>query len=343
MQINLNQLSSQLNKALTTVYLLSGDEDLLVQEARDQIKTKARQLGFEQTELHSTTAGFKWSELISMADSGQLFAEKKIIDIRNGNGKFDLATQKILNQYAANPNPDTLIIISTTKLTPSQKNSQWLKKLSQAGLIVSIWPISAAELPQWIQQRMQQNKLQADRESIEMLANYSEGNLLATHQAIEKLKLLQSDAPITLETMQQVLHECAQFNVFDLANYALAGNVSKVTRAIRYLHNSAAEPTLILWALARDIRTLIELSTKKDQGASLQSLLSKQWQSRQTLLKQGLSRLNSSRLHTLLEFAQYCDLCVKGVYKQNIWTLLSDLALGLCDKTLTPLSYYEYH
>ena len=48
MQLKPNQLAGQLKKGLTTCYLVSGDEPLLVQEAADAIRQAARDGGYQE-------------------------------------------------------------------------------------------------------------------------------------------------------------------------------------------------------------------------------------------------------------------------------------------------------
>ncbi|MBT6669194.1 MAG: DNA polymerase III subunit delta, partial [Gammaproteobacteria bacterium] len=51
MKLRPEQLPAQLKKGLAPVYLLSGDEPLLLQEAADQILQAARSAGFEERSL----------------------------------------------------------------------------------------------------------------------------------------------------------------------------------------------------------------------------------------------------------------------------------------------------
>ena len=45
MRVNAEQLAAQLQKALLPVYLIFGDEQMLVEESADLVRQYARQLG----------------------------------------------------------------------------------------------------------------------------------------------------------------------------------------------------------------------------------------------------------------------------------------------------------
>ena len=115
------------NTPLAPVYLVTGDEPLLVQEACDTIRQTARQRDFLERELHHTDAGFSWDSLTHSANSISLFAEKKIIEIRVHNGKPGDAGSKALVEYCQSPSEDNLLLLEFPKLDKRTQNSKWFK------------------------------------------------------------------------------------------------------------------------------------------------------------------------------------------------------------------------
>ena len=89
MKINPKQLSASLKKNSHPLYIISGDEPLLIQEARDEIIASKKQRGFELRELVTIESNFNWESLYYATEASSLFAEKKILDIRNPQTKFD--------------------------------------------------------------------------------------------------------------------------------------------------------------------------------------------------------------------------------------------------------------
>lgn len=325
-------MRSQQTKNIASINIISGDATLLVQEARDALIAKAKSNGFDMRQIITIENAQCWQKAFALTQNMGLFNERQIIDIRNPNTKFDKATQALLRDYAANPSIDACIIISCGKLTSAQKKATWFKQLETVANIQIIWPLQKRELTQWIQKRLQQKKLNATSDAINLLIELTEGNLLAANQAIEKLTLLSIEAkqqPIDTDTLVKVIHDSAQFNVFDLSQYTLAGDSKRAIRIILGLQAEGVEPTLVLWALARDTRELYTLLHQHQQGTPLQQLLAKQWASRKPLLQRALQRLSLDTLAALLKQAHIADLTIKGAIAGDAWTLLMNIALGL--------------
>ena len=76
------QLGAALTKQLAPIYLVSGDEPLVIQEVCDQIRAAARKQGFSERELYHCDTSFDWGQVLTAANSLSLFAEKKIIELR---------------------------------------------------------------------------------------------------------------------------------------------------------------------------------------------------------------------------------------------------------------------
>lgn len=60
MNLRPDQLAAQLAKPLAPLWVLHGDEPLLVLEAADAIRAAARKQGYEERETLVVGQGFKW-------------------------------------------------------------------------------------------------------------------------------------------------------------------------------------------------------------------------------------------------------------------------------------------
>ena len=67
MQLRADQLASHLAKTLAPLYILHGDEPLLVIEAGDAIRAAARKNGYAEREVLVSGPGFKWDALMLAA------------------------------------------------------------------------------------------------------------------------------------------------------------------------------------------------------------------------------------------------------------------------------------
>jgi DNA polymerase-3 subunit delta len=333
------QLSAALVKNLASIYLISGDEPLLIQEACDAVRRAARQAGFTERELYHCDANFDWGQVLSSANSLSLFAERKIIELRIPNGKPGDKGGKVLQEYVQSPAPDNLLLIVTNKLDGASQKSKWFKTVEDAGVHVQVWPVTAPQLPRWIGQRLQQVGLQADSSAIELLASRIEGNLLAAAQEIEKLKLLAQDSVISYELMASVVADSARYDVFGLTDKALHGDARAAVKTLQGLKTEGTEPINVLWAVTRDIRSLVQISMAVSQGKPFEMAARQAgiWDKRQPLIQTALRRFKPAQLQQLLRKANGIDKAIKGMRNAEPWDELLDLILNLAGvHSLTP-------
>lgn len=330
-KLRVDQLGSNLKKNLGTIYLVTGDENLLVQEACDQIRHTAATNGYTERELHHTDAGFHWDTLTNSANSLSLFAEKKLIEIRVHNGKPGDAGSKAIAEYTQGAQDENILLLVMPKLDKRTQNSKWYKAIDSKGFIVTVWPISPHQLPHWIEQRLQQQGLSATPEAIEILCAKIEGNLLAAVQEIEKLKLLIEDKHIDAQTMADAVTDSARYDVFSLVDKAIASDSRAAITHLHGLRGEGTEATLILWALSREIRALTLMKESMDNGKSF-DFAAKQagvWDKRKTLMQRAVSRLHIRQLHMLIRKSGQADKIIKGIVRGDIWSVLIDIVLSL--------------
>ncbi len=124
MKLNPQQLKSRVADGLAPVYLISGDEPLLVDEALAVLRAAAAEQGYTERKHHIVERSFDWVELESSMHSMSLFAERRLIELRLPTGKPGIEGGRFFVEAAANPVPDTVIVVITPRL---DGNAQKLK------------------------------------------------------------------------------------------------------------------------------------------------------------------------------------------------------------------------
>lgn len=335
MQIRLQELAGHLGKTLLPVYLVSGDEPLQTLEAADAIRQAARARGHSTRELLDVGKGFDWGRLAAEASSLSLFGDRRILELRLASGRPGADGGKALADYAAHPAEDTVLLLVMPKLERDQTRSAWFKAVDQIGAVVQIWPVDAERLPGWVAQRMRQRGLAPGPGVAEMLAERSEGNLLACIQEIEKLLLLHTAGRVSAEQLAEAVADSARFDVYGLVDAALGGAASRSLRMLHGLRAEGTAETLVLWAIAREVRLLATLSAAAAQGGALDRLLqaSRVWDKRRPLVTQALRRGSTSRWREALLLCERCDRAVKGQLAADPWQILEDLTLTVAGRT----------
>jgi DNA polymerase-3 subunit delta len=314
------------------VYLVAGDEPLLVDEALEQIRISARRGGFTTRELHVVDRSFRWAELESEADNLSLFATRKIVELRMATPRPGDAGSRVIASLAERDDPDRLLLIGAgEKLDSAAQRTAWVKAIEKHGVLVEVWPIDRAELPRWVQQRATAAKLKLTPGAAQALAERVEGNLLAADQEIKRLALgAAGEAVEEAEVLESVANN-SRFDVFALADAVLAGETARAFKILWSLRAEGVAPVLISWALNRDIGLLAQLDYAVRHGDHLDGALEQQrvWRRRQALVKQAMRRFKTRQLAALLTQAAQVDAALKGVFPAEPWATLTGLLIAM--------------
>lgn len=326
------QLASTLQRALSPVYLFGGSEPLLLQECRDQVWDAAREQGFLEREILQVDRSFKWSTLDQAGATPSLFASKKIIDLRLPTGKPGREGAKTLTEWASNPDPDVLLVVSCEQWDKSSRSSKWAASLERAGTRIDIWPIRPEDLPAWITRRMRAAGLEPDRGAVMVLAERLEGNLLAAQQEIEKLLLLKGSGEVSEHDVLESVADSSRFDAFLLVERVLAGNLSDSLRVASGLHRTGVPLQLIIGALNREIRILEALKLALEAGENESSAFRKLniWRSRQAPMRSAAGRLERRGLADAFSRMSLIDRQSKGRADGDPWHGLDHLVCALC-------------
>lgn len=318
MKVRPDQLQSHLKNELAAIYFISGDEPLQVMESADRIRAVARQRDYTEREVMDVDAQFDWNLLLDAGNSMSLFAEKRILELRLPSGKPGKAGSQVLQEYAQRPADDAVLIISSGKLDGSAKNTKWFKTLDQQGVVIQCWPVNLDQLPGWIEQRLQSKGIHADRDAIKLLADRVEGNMLAAAQEVDKLFLLHGASRLDFQQVAAAVADSSRYNIYDLVDSALQGDVVRSAKIIGGLKSEGVEPILLLWALSREIRQLVQISEARVPADAAMSQL-RIWDSRKPLLRRALSRHKANRWKLFLKRCARIDRVVKGVEDGRAW------------------------
>lgn len=347
MKTNLSQLESNLKQKLAPLYLLSGDEYLLIEKAKQQIYHYAKLQNFihkEIIDIENATQTTPWETFNSLALNQSFFTEQQIIELRFKTTKLGTASNignKILLSYAQNPLPHNIVIITMPKIDSATLKTKWFKELEQHVVFVPIWALNSNELPAWIAKTAQQFGIKITHNSCLIIAEHTQGNLLATHQELEKLSLLYGNNLISDEQIIAALNNNSRFTCFDLIDvfykeYKENTTTKKIALAIEILENLQAEdqePTIILWAISREMRLWLNCKKNLDNPTQLNKILSvysyKILPERQNAIKKISRNLSEQTLQYAFSLANEIDFMIKGIDKNNVWLSLQKLVISI--------------
>ncbi|MCL2346411.1 MAG: DNA polymerase III subunit delta [Desulfobulbus sp.] len=326
------QLAAHLERELRPLYVLYGDEPLLVLEAADAIRAKARQQGYSEREVLTVLPQFDWGQLLAAGGNLSLFGDKKLIDLRIPTGKPGKEGSAALQQWCQHLSADTLLLVTLPELDWREEKAVWFTALVNAGVALKLNAPPLAELPGWIAGRLRRQQQSAEIDSLKFIAERVEGNLLAAHQEIQKLGLLHPPGALTAAQIRDAVLNVARYDIEGLREALLAGDIGRLTRTLDGLMQEGEAPPLVLWAMSEEIRALATIRGGLDSGRPLELLLkeAKVWGPRQMAVKKALQRLSTATLEAALRQAGRIDRLVKGIGQGNLWEEFLRLGLGLC-------------
>jgi DNA polymerase III subunit delta len=324
LKLTTDALSGHLEQQLLRVYLISGDEPLLAGEAADAVRAAARAKGFLERDVHFMERGSDWDDVRASSANMSLFGSRRLVEIRMPTGKPGVAGGAALVSMLEIEDHDTVYLILTPRLDRDVQSANWVKTVEAKGAFVQVWPIDSDRMTNWLRGRVRRLGLDVSAEGIEVLAERTEGNLLAAHQELEKLKLVAQPGQITADTILASVGESARFDVFQLGESVLAGDTERALRMLGGLRAEGVEATLVLWALTKAVRDLWG-AVSAAPGARPRA-----WGRQAVALEKGVRRASRLPYSTLAIRAGRADRMIKGRLFGDAWDEMALLAADIC-------------
>lgn len=327
MRVSVQQLPGLLEKSLAGLYLVTGDEPLLVEEACDQIRAKARELGFEERKVYQADNQLDWGAVIEEASALSLFAERKRLEItlptgRIGNGK------DFIEQFVLNPGEDVIVLIIGPRLDGAELRKKWVKTAQEKGIHVQVWPIEASQFPGWLQHRARERGLRLTEGAQHLLVDRLEGNLLVAKQELDRLLLLAPDGLVDETLIENSVLDSSRFTVFAFCEALLKGDVAHGQKMLSVLEQEGQSALAVLAILSRDFKQLLALGQARAQGQQAAAFFKAQrinQRQQQQALATASRRLNQRQTEQLLRQCTLIDQAAKGSLNDSPWRLLRHL------------------
>ena len=320
---------------LRPVYVIHGDEPLIVGECANAVIRAATAQGYADREVMIADAGFQWDELQAANQSLSLFGSRRVIDLRLPTGKPGVDGAKVLESIGASPSPDNVLLIRSPRLDRSALSSAWLAALEDAGASVAVYPLERSELPRWIGERLARNGQRANGAVLEYLADRTEGNLLAAQQEIDKLALLLPKGDLDLDAIEAVVANVARYDNAELSEAVLSADAGRVCRILAGLRAEGESIQFVLWQVSEDMHALLSIVDAANGGQRIQDALrnARVFGRRQNAMERAARRVGQrgsdgvAALAMLLPDLAQLDRVSKGIGKGDAWDMLRDYLL----------------
>ncbi|PNK61327.1 DNA polymerase III subunit delta [Psychrobacter sp. FDAARGOS_221] len=336
----LTQVQADHNLNLTGLWLAHGDEPLLQQWLVDAMRRSwhLQNLAIKRIELVSAKT---WLEVLTELNSLSLFDDATAVII-TGNHKPDKDVQQQLETFAIEANAgnnQNCVLWLTAKVDKRAQSSKWFAPFAKFGQVIDCNLYNENQRQQLLSLHAQRFGLALQPEAWQFLMVQTEHHLLSAYQALWRLSYLfapqiaelnaqseNTEQPtasfsIDVEALQAALVSDAQYSVFDLSDAMLAGNATQVVKIIEQLRATEEPTPLVLWAISKDMRLILQLLDGQDpQSIGI-------WSSKQSLYQSACRRQTPQSVADWADILYQCDKSVKGVNRQPAWELILQAAL----------------
>jgi DNA polymerase III subunit delta len=323
MKLSPQQLASHLSRGVAPMYVVAGDEPLLVQEVLDAIRARARKDGYSEREVFDVDRGFEWGNLVDTLATGSLFAARRIVELRLSGAPGEEGG-RIVRQFAERPAPGVLLLLAAGALDGRARNSAWYRTCEASGVAVYCWPVRAEELPSWLEARLRGAGVHADSDAVRELAERTEGNLLAAAQNVEKLKLLFPGQTVGIAQVEAAVADSARFGAFDVFDKILAGSAPGAVRGLQRLREEGAALPEVLGAFAFSLRQWVRAAENRAAGQDARAAAADAGVRgpRQARMAAAVSRTHAPQLHGWLYRLLGIDVKSKSSDAEQGWNEL---------------------
>jgi DNA polymerase-3 subunit delta len=324
MKVALSQLPTHLNKALSAIYVITGDDVFLKQETAQLIRQAVKKSGNHEQIKLTLDDHFNWEQFYTVLYSESLLSTHRFLELDFQDTTPPKPVANLLQTYASNPSPNVILLIKLKKIDTSTAKTAWYQSLEKAGTLITIWPLSREQLLHWVRDRAKQSQLSLSQDALHLLIEYVEGNHVAAAQTLEKLALYAPTKMVDASLIQTILSEDSRYSIFYFIDSFITSDLSRTLKIFNHLKAEGTEPILLLWGMIREFRLMARFAQKQRQGYPLTEIFQKErvFQHRQALVRQFLNRHTAHDCWHYLTQAAEIDRLIKGVAMGQIWEQL---------------------
>lgn len=300
------------------VYLFTGPEEYIKREALEALRTKILPPGLEQLN-DATMEGVTARQITDAAETMPMMCEKRILTVRDwapllpGKTKDEESEIEWMQKWLNDP-PESCILIFYMRSDPDgrKKMATLLKKKAT---VVSFDLLSDADLSKWCAGRLKPLGKKITAPAIASLTFMAGRELTRLCGEIDKLSSYVGDRKeITPDDVKAIVSASLEYNVFELMNALLAGDMHKSQSTVNSILQGGQNPIGILAMLTRQIRQMTHMKCALDSGIPVQTV-QEQLKMHPYAAKQTANqckKLSSAWLTSLYEICVSTDFDIKS-------------------------------
>lgn len=259
------------------VYLFTGPEEYVKREALAALREKLLPPGLE-TLNDATLEGVTARQITDAAETMPMMCNRRIVTVRDwapllpAKSKNEEAEVAWMQKWLDNP-PDSCCLVFYMRSEPDgrKKMSGVLKKKAE---VVNFDFLTDAELSKWCASHLKPLGKKLSGKALSTLTYMAGRELTRLGGELDKLAAYLGDErnEITEADVTAIVSASLEYNVFELLNSLLTGDVRTGEQTVASLIQGGQSPVGILAMLTRQIRQLAHMKCALDAGTPVQAV-----------------------------------------------------------------------
>jgi DNA polymerase III subunit delta len=252
--MRLDDFYRQLDVEPPPLILLYGEEDYLLQQAHQRIRSAifgTTRDEFNDHQFHGK--GARAEDIIDAATTYPVFAPRKLVTVKD----FHLlaaAEQDKFSAYLERPVEQTCLLLIAEKIDGRRKVFQLFK---QAGVVLKFDPLTDRELPEFVRRAVQKRSVRISRDALDLLCSLVSNSLHEIEGELDKLVLYIGDRQeIGVDDVETIVSRGRSESVFALGEAIAGGDLIRALTLVRRFAAASEPPLLVLNLITGHYRLL---------------------------------------------------------------------------------------
>lgn len=269
---------------LKPVYLFYGEEYYLIDELIRRLKEGYVATGLENLNYISLEGKeLSFDKLVNACETLPFMADKKIVVVRDFpllkgeegkgfEGFMDRQNKKRLADYIKGLE-DYICLVFAEKEAKIRRNNFLYRAIDRVGDVVELKKLSGLDLDRWVEGQFKRRKKRISRGNTRYFIDKSayfglnqEKNLYDLENEISKLANYSSDEEIDRETMDFVMVDSLEMNIFNLLDSISGRDGARAIRLFNEMYASNEPVLIILHMIVRQFRNMLQIRSLKARG-----------------------------------------------------------------------------
>lgn len=250
---------------LTSVYLIFGSEELLLERALRRLKDRIAEvadLDFNYEAFDGETADV--SAVVAAANTLPFASERRLVIVR-GVDRMSAAGQAVLAEYAKDPAPTACLVLVATKI---RKDSKLYKAVQALGGVFEYTAPRKSEYPSWVVELFRSKGRTIGADGASALVHAVGRDLRRLEIEAEKIIAYAGErSQLTRDDVTSVVAQTAPVSIFDFLNAVGARECSGALALLDDLIADGQDINGVHAMTVRQLRTLVSTRALIDRGA----------------------------------------------------------------------------